>query len=390
MTEQSLKPKSARFEFIDILRGLSVLWMIEAHLTDVVLSPELKQNFVFYLIDKSNGFVATIFLFCAGAGFYIATSRKFDDYKKFRKPLWIYLRKLAFILFIAFSMHLPVRNFTALFNLSNGDFIRFVECDILNTIVYSSLLSLLIFFVIPKINYLKYISIGISLVIYYSTSFVWAADPFQHLHPFFATWFAEWPISHFPITPWMGHFFAGLAVTSLFIEAEDKKKFSLRLGIISILLAAFLLLFKEIPILNYPYVNHWWLTSPSHFIFRISFVIFLFSFLYYFEDYFKNKFYTHSLVIMGRESLLLYVGNVVLIYGSIINPGIRQLFPHQVGFFITLLLFIGLTTLLYQLSKGWHYLKIEKPIVSKIIIYTLSILFILMLYFDWYNRIVYG
>jgi len=164
------KNKPKRYEFIDILRGLSVLWMIEAHITDVVLWPAAKSTFLFYLIDKSNGFVATTFLFCAGAGFYISTSRKFDDFKNFRKPLWIYLRKLAFILFIAFSMHLPTRDFFQLFSLTNDQLVRFVECDILQTIVYSSLIALVLFFIIPNLKYLKFVSIVIALVAYYATS----------------------------------------------------------------------------------------------------------------------------------------------------------------------------------------------------------------------------
>lgn len=379
MSDTLIQSKSKRYEFIDILRGLSVIWMIEAHITDVVLWDQAKRTFLFNLIDISNGFVATTFLFCAGAGFYIATNRKFEDYKNFHKPFWIYLRKLAFILFIAFAMHLPTRDFFQLFNLTNEQLIRFVECDILQTIVYSSLISLILFFIIPNLKYLKYISIIISLIAYYSTSFVWAINPFEYFPSYIATLFAEWPISHFPMFPWMGHFFAGIALTSFFMEAEDKKKFAKWIGGVSLITALLMLLLKELPILNYPYVNYWWDTSPGHFIFRISVIAFLFSFLYYFEDYITKRFYARPLILMGRESLLLYVGNVILIYGSIINNGIRQHLPYKVDTYSTILIYIGLTFALYYISKGWHYLKLEYQTLSKIIIYGLTIYFLIWL-----------
>lgn len=379
MSENINQPKSNRYLFIDILRGLSVLWMIEAHITDVVLWSLAKSTSLFYLIDKSNGFVATIFLFCAGAGFYIATNRKFEDFKNFRKPLWIYLRKLAFILFVAFAMHLPIRDFFQLFSLTTEQLTRFVECDILQTIVYSSLLALLLFYLIPNLKYLKYISIVIALTAYYLTSFVWASDPFNYLPIFPATLFAEWPVSHFPMFPWMGHFFAGIALTSFFMESVDKKSFAFRLGLVSVIIAISMLLLKELPILNYPFANDWWHTSPSHFIFRISLVAFLFSFLYYFEDYISGRFYTKSLILMGQESLLLYVGNVIVIYGSILNNGIRQHLPNPVDSFSTILIFIGLTFVLYYISKGWHYIKINHQFYSKLIIYGLSLYFLIWL-----------
>jgi len=375
------KNKPKRYEFIDILRGLSVLWMIEAHITDVVLWPAAKSTFLFYLIDKSNGFVATTFLFCAGAGFYISTSRKFDDFKNFRKPLWIYLRKLAFILFIAFSMHLPTRDFFQLFSLTNDQLVRFVECDILQTIVYSSLIALVLFFIIPNLKYLKFVSIVIALVAYYATSFVWAINPFNYLPTFFATMFAEWPVSHFPMFPWMGHFFVGIALTSLFMESMDKKRFVLKLGVYSLITSISMLIVKDLPYFNYPYADDWWHTSPSHFIFRISVVSFLFSFLYYFEDFIANKFFAKPLILMGRESLLLYVGNVILIYGSIINDGIRQYLPSQVDSYSTFLIFTGLTFILYYISKGWHFIKTDKPMLSKIVIYGLSAYFLIWLIF---------
>ncbi len=353
--------------------------MIEAHITDVALWSQAKSTSLFYLIDKSNGFVATIFLFCAGAGFYIATNRKFEDFKNFRIPLWVYLRKLAFILFIAFAMHLPAREFFQLFSLTNEQLTRFVECDILQTIVYSSLLTLLLFYLIPNLKYLKYISIVIALTAYYLTSFVWAIDPFNYLPIFPATLFAEWPVSHFPMFPWMGHFFAGLALTSFFMESVDKKKFPLKVGLSSLAISISMLILKELPILNYPFADDWWYTSPSHFIFRISIVSFLFCFLYYFEDYISGRFYTKSLILMGRESLLLYVGNVIVIYGSIINNGIRQHLPNQVDSFSTILIFTGLTFILYYVSKGWHYIKTNHLFYSKLIIYGLSLYFLIWL-----------
>lgn len=374
------KPK--RFEFIDVLRGLSVLWMIEAHLTDVILDTNFKQTDFFYYISISNGFVATIFLFCAGASFYLASSRKFDDFKHFRKPLWIYLRRLAFILAIGFALNLPRLSIWLMQDVSNNELLKFLECNILHTIVYSSILALLIFFIIPNIKYLKYISLIIALAVYFATSFVWSIDPFQYMNIFFAPMFAEWPVSHFPLFPWMGHFFAGIAITSFFMEANDKVAFAKKLTIISSILIIITLLAKNLYLYHYPFVQNWWDTDPGHFIFRVSVTILLFCILFLTENSYRDKWYSKPLALMGRESLFYYVGNVILIYGSVANIGFRQIFHSSAPPFPTLIIYIIFTIVLYYIGVLWFKAKTEKPDLSKKILYSISSLLIAIMIFN--------
>ncbi|HPD32913.1 MAG TPA: heparan-alpha-glucosaminide N-acetyltransferase domain-containing protein [Candidatus Kapabacteria bacterium] len=374
------KPK--RFQFIDVLRGLSVLWMIEAHLTDVILDTNFKKTGFFHYIDISNGFVAVIFLFCAGASFYISSSRKFDDYKHFRKPLWRYLQRLVFILVIAFALNLPRLSIWLFTNASYNELIKLFECNILHTIVYSSVFALLIFLIIPKLKYLKYISLIIALVIYFATSYVWSLDPFQSMNLFFAPMFAEWPVSHFPLFPWMGHFFVGIAITSFFMEASDKIAISKKLGIISLILILITLLAKNLNLYNYPYVQNWWDTDPGHFIFRASVTILLFSILYLTEHIYSDKWYSKPLVLMGQESLFYYVGNVILIYGSVANIGFRQIFHSSASPISTLIIYIVFTIGLYYIGVLWHKTKDEKPDLSKKIMYSTGVLLLTIMIFN--------
>ncbi len=367
------KPK--RYVFIDVLRGLSILWMIEAHLTDVILDVDFRHTDFFHYINISNGFVAAIFLFCAGASFYLSTSRKFDDYKHFRKPLWVYLKRLGFILAIGYALNLPRFSIFQISHLPYDTILRFFECNILQAIVYSSILALVIFLILPKLKYLKYISLIIALAIFYGTSFVWALDPFKYMNIFFAPMFAEWPVSHFPLFPWMRHFFAGLAITSFFMEAKDKQRTSKTLVIISSILIIITLIIKNSNILYYPYVMSWWDTSPGHFIFRASVVVLLFGSLYLAENLYREKWYSNPLALMGRESLFFYVANVILIYGSVGNIGFQQIFHSRVQPIPALIIYIIFTVVLYYIGIVWFKTKSEKPLLAKKVLYSLGVLF---------------
>ncbi|MGA1307587.1 MAG: heparan-alpha-glucosaminide N-acetyltransferase domain-containing protein, partial [Candidatus Kapaibacteriota bacterium] len=65
-----------RLTFIDILRGIACIWMIETHAVNAFLDGAFKNNPLFSVLQISNGFVAVAFIFCAGAGFRLALDSK--------------------------------------------------------------------------------------------------------------------------------------------------------------------------------------------------------------------------------------------------------------------------------------------------------------------------
>lgn len=187
--------------FIDVLRGLAVLWMVETHVVDVVLMKSFKSGWFYILLNISSGFVAVAFLFCAGAGFWIAATRKAEDYRRFAPPLWQYLRRLGLILLIAYWLHFPTMSFQRLFQLKWENWLSFFQIDILQTIVYSSLFALILLLIVKNLNVLRWIYGLIALAVMLATPFIWNLDPFSFLHPFFACWIARVPISKFPLFP---------------------------------------------------------------------------------------------------------------------------------------------------------------------------------------------
>ncbi len=69
-----------RFLFIDHLRFFAVLFMIQGHVADAVLSVTVKANPRFYYYDFIHGFVAPVFLVASGLAFGVSTLRHWDEY----------------------------------------------------------------------------------------------------------------------------------------------------------------------------------------------------------------------------------------------------------------------------------------------------------------------
>jgi uncharacterized membrane protein len=348
--------KKHRYVFIDVLRGLAVLWMVETHVVDVVLMKSFKSGWFYNLLNISNGFVAVAFLFCAGAGFWIAATRKAEDYRRFAPPLWQYLRRLGLILLIAYWLHFPTMSFQRLFQLKWENWLSFFQIDILQTIVYSSLFALILLLIVKNLNVLKWIYGLIALAVMLATPFIWNLDPFSFLHPFFACWIARVPISKFPLFPWSAYFFAGAFFTAMFFQTENKEMLSWVLFIVGT--ALMLILFYTRSWTEfYPGYQDWWRVSPFHTLFRISGTVAAFSLLYLIENWYKEKRIGKILQLCGQESLYIYVFHLLLVYGSIANFGMRYYVGSRLDPFSTILIILGLWVLSYFTALAWHQIK---------------------------------
>lgn len=365
-----------RLAFIDVLRGLAVVWMIETHVLNVCLDPLSKKGWLYGMLHMSNGFVAVAFVFCAGAGFWLAAERKADEYRRFSPSLWIYLRRLGFILALGYWINLARPSLRRLLMAIPSEMRLFATCDILHAIVASSLLALLILFFVRRTGRLRVIYAVMALAIFFATPLVWARDPLS-LPVMIASYVSRPPIGKFPLFPWMGYFFAGAAITAVLRGAGNKFRFALIVGVVSFLAPLLIFYVKDLPF-TYPGWDDWWYASPGHAFFRLSRVIFLFSLLYLLEGVIRERRLTRVLQVFGQESLLLYVGHIMVVYGSSINPGFQDSIPGALSplstFWVTVFLVIGC----YFVAVLWHRYKALTPRRARLLVATMISLFLVL------------
>lgn len=353
--QQTLPAKKHRYAFIDVLRGIAVLWMVETHVIDVVLSANFKSGWFYNLVNISNGFVAVTFLFCAGAGFWIAATRKANEYRQFQPPLWQYLRRLGLILLIAYWLHFPTMSFQQIFSLTPERWLSFFECDILQTIVYSSLFALIFLLIIKNLQTLKWIYGILGLLIFVFAPLVWELNPFDYFPAFFASLFAKYPISKFPLFPWSGYFFVGAFITALFFQSSGKRKLSW--GFLLVGVPLMFVIFYARFLTDFYGFRDWWHVSLFHSIFRISGTVAVFGLLFLIEDWYKNRRIGKVLQLCGQESLYIYVSHLLAVYGSIANFGMRYFVGSRLDPFRSILIIVGLWITCYFTAYAWHQLK---------------------------------
>ncbi|MEN9281469.1 MAG: hypothetical protein RL594_404 [Bacteroidota bacterium] len=338
-----------RFAFLDAARGIAVLWMIQVHVTNVVLDPILRSTWWFEILNISNGYVAPTFIFCAGSGLWIALSRRGEVYLEAGPELWTYLRRLGYVLFCAYVMHTPSFSLQQMMQASSETWRSWLQLDVLHVIVYASLAALAVYAVVGDLRRTTFAYGGIAAVVIMITWLVPRDGG-----------------SQFPLLPWGGYLFAGAAITGWFMHSQNKKRVARAFIIIGLIGPVFLFMSKGLGP-SMPWDQIWW-RSPGGLAFRICATLLLLGSLFQFEERIHETRVGTLLVTLGNESLFMYISHLLLVYGSLVPWLDTVVGGHTFGIGATLALWIGVTAIFTVLMYGWRWLKQEKADVSAWII----------------------
>lgn len=338
-----------RFAFLDAARGIAVLWMIQVHVTNVILDPALRSSMLFNILNISNGYVAPTFIFCAGSGLWIALSRRGLKYLEFGSELLTYLRRLAYVLFCAYVLHAPIYSLGQMLHAPASTWMKWAQLDVLHVIVYASLGALAVFLVLRDLARAT-IAFGVIAAIIFGISWM----------------FPKSQLSQFPLLPWSGYLFTGAAVTGWFMQTSDRERLA-RLFVVTGLVGPVILFLSFFFGPSMPWDAVWW-RSPGGLLFRVCATLLLLGLLFQWEKSIPATRIGRFLVTLGNESLFMYVSHLLLVYGSL-APWLDNIFgTHLVGYGPNFLIWIIVSAVFSGLMLVWHTLKRDRPELAATIV----------------------
>jgi uncharacterized membrane protein len=322
------RPDSSRLAYIDWMRGLACVLMFQTHCYDAWLSPQARKT-TFYMWSQLGGTLpAPMFLFLAGISFALVT----DKLRKKDVPAVQIasktIRRGAEILALGFLFRF--QEFLIAWGWSPwSDLLR---VDILNAIGVSMMLMggmCWIVFSLFQTTRIRLIlgaaSVSVASIISFLTPLLWT------------TWrprWIPWPIESyfdgvhnlgqpqswlFPIFPWVGFAFAGLALGFLllsdWVRKQEAKTFLLAgLGGIGLIFLAHLL-----DVISWqPFgLYNFWLTSPNFFLMRVGMLLAIMSATYVWCRWGAGQWGFSPLIQLGQTSLLVYWVHFEFVYGRV-------------------------------------------------------------------------
>ena len=132
--------EKVRYISADLLRGLVIIIMIEVHVFNAFLLPELRQTGWFSVLNFINGLVAPSFLFVSGFAFQVSSGGKLDEMRKLGKAFWKKIGRIFQIIIIGYALHLPFYSLSKIISKSTPQILEsFFAVDVLQCIGFGLL-----------------------------------------------------------------------------------------------------------------------------------------------------------------------------------------------------------------------------------------------------------
>jgi uncharacterized membrane protein len=366
-----------RLAYIDWMRGLACLLMFQTHCYDSWLAPEARKATFFMWSQLGGTLPAPLFLFLAGISFALVT----DKLRKRNLPAAeiarTTIRRGAEILGLGLLFRL--QQFA--FNWRWAPWSDLLRVDILNTIGVSMMLMGLVCWISALVVrpssgragnpaagrthvVTMVLAIAVAAAIALSTPPLWTS-----MRPRWLPWplesyingvhtFGEPKGYFFPIFPWAGFAFAGLAL-GLFLLSERVKRreqtvFGL-LGILGLLLIVLGRWLDHLPGQFYK-VYSFWTTSPEFFLIRVGLLLVILLVVYGWCRWGAGQWGFSPVIQLGQTSLLVYWVHIEFVYGrmTILPSHANSIRVASLGLLFICFFMLVLSMIRTRMKGGWR------------------------------------
>lgn len=303
---------ASRLLFADRLRGWAIVVMIEVHVFNAFLRPDLRDTDWFRALNFVNGLVAPSFLFVSGFVFLVASRRRLSDLRSFGPALARQLKRVAQIWVIGYLLHLPAAPPAQYFSaFGQLDWSAFFKVDILHCICATWLVLLASVIIFRREGVLRIWLLAAALAATLLAPWMWSLALSPPLPAPLAAYFNDRLGSLFPLFPWSGFMLAGALGASLYLSPSAGDRILPGMAASGLLLAIMSGLARTGRASNVP-----WAADPRTFFLRLGIVLGLLGACWWAGR--RGEPRTHSLLLtMSRESLFIYVAHIVLLFAPL-------------------------------------------------------------------------
>ena len=339
-----------RLTYIDWARGLACFGMFEVHCYDAWLGGAARQSSFYGWTQLSGTVPAPLFVFLAGVSFALVSDRMRS---KNATPSEIFLRMFrrgAEIFGLAFLF----RAQEFVFGIPLAPWTDLLRVDVLNMMGLSIILMALLSWIVQDRTASAIAAAAVALGIALATPMLWTS-----WRPHWLPWYIESYINGvhiynspqswlFPVFPWAGFAFAGLAAGyTLFSNGSAKSpgRVAAQLGGAGLGMCLLSLALEFQPIQIYP-VHDYWHTSPNFFLMRVGLVLITICFAYAWCQWGPGAKGFSPLIRLGQASLLVYWVHNEFVYGrlSILAKRQQGIFTATLGLLVIFILMVLLAT----------------------------------------------
>ena len=207
---ETVKP---RVIFVDLLRLLASFQMLHGHTLDALLDQELRTGPIYHAWSWQRGLVSVGFLFAAGIAFTLSTLTRMDAWKNNPQRVFKRWRRIAWLITLGYLMHFPAEAWSADPARAEASVYAFMMADVLQCIGVSIAIVQVLTHLLRKPQQVVLMASGLA-VLCFGLAPLADAVAYEGWHRPFANYLTHRGGSLFPLFPWSGFVFAGVAASA--------------------------------------------------------------------------------------------------------------------------------------------------------------------------------
>lgn len=353
--------KKHRIIFIDLMRAFAVLQMVQGHTVDALLAPEFRSfDYPIYTIwNFMRGMTAPIFMFTSGTVFtylFRLIDEPFEKNPRVKKGI----KRFLLLVFLGYLLRYPTYKVFDFSNVTKQQLDIFFAVDVLQLIGFGLLFLMISAYLSEKLKSGDTITFLIMALLFIIPSPFFTKIDWLKIFPQpLANYFNTANGSLFPLFPWAGYVLSGGILGSYLARNPlvfKTKRFSIKLLVIGCLLILFAAVYVKFQLGKGIHQSSDSYTYDT-IIFRIGFVLFITGIVSYISQSITSI--PRILILIGRNTLLIYVVHLMIIYGSAWNPGLYKILGNSVPALSTVLIALGMLTLMTLMVYLLNKLKIR-------------------------------
>jgi acyltransferase len=349
--------------YIDAFRGLMALVMVQGHVCDHLLSADARANVFYAFQTMFHGSTAPGFLFASG--FVAGLPRAPLSLKASVRRA----RRLLFVLGVGYALHLPYFSLWKTVGVAtSAQFQALYACDALQAIAVSQLAVLVVQWTVGRRWPLVTGLLAVALLV--AGPRVWDAHLSERLAPPVGAFLDVRTGSHFPLFPFAVFVLAG-TVAGAAIGRQEPGRRRRRAGRGGLGLIAMGGLLRASGIEG---ATEFWGVAPSYTLIRLGALLLLLLLVDTISV--REPPGLRSLALLGRESLLVFVLHLQLLYGGVLFGGPLAPLAGRLHFGGAFAAVLGLLPVLLASAWCWHRVKARAPHMATLVLVFLGTAFV--------------
>ena len=345
--------------------------MLYGHTASALLAPQYQVGRWFDIWQFQRGLTSSLFLLLGGFAFSLATSRRWSSHVRWSPALMKRIRRFGLFVVLGYALHLPAERLVELGSVEAERWRMFLAVDVLQAIGGSFILIQLLVLIARSRRVFMLTTIALAAGIVLATPLVWSFDWTRALPPFAAAYFSPATGSQFPLFPWMAFILLGAGLGQLYARwgAGDLSAFAQRAliapGVLLVILASFVRPRAE-ALFGSGSGNF----VPGEMMLRIGACLIILAAFAHLSRRLNRL--PHVFGAVAQESLLIYFVHLCIVYGSVWNRGLVQLYgasrtPLQTVFFVALVV-----SSMAALAYYWNGFKHLHPRAARVTSYVVG------------------